>query len=328
MTSIVGGLSAQIGFGEEVTPGTPVTPTRFFELDDESVKFDRARIESNGLRVGRRTQDKWISGRQSGGGDVNFEVMPNGFALLAKHMLGTIATTTPGGATLARLHTVKVGQIDGLSLTTQFGRTPRAGTTDPYTYGGCKVDGWELSMQSDGVLMCKLSLDVTSELTATALATATYPATNELLGFANASTSITIGGTSYDVDKVTIGAQNSLNKDRYRLGSPVSMEQLEGADFRGYTGTIDLESYAGLTPYNLFVNGTEAAIVCTFSGSIIELALPYQIKVTMARCRFDGETVNVGGKGLIAQSIPYKALWTSAGTTEVQFEIQNTDSTP
>lgn len=324
--AIAGGLSGQVGLSEESTFGTYVVPTRFYELTQESIKYSRERIESKGLRTGRRTVDRWVAGRQGGEGDVEFDVLPNGFGIIAKHMLGAVTTSTPGGATNARLHTAKVGALDAKSLTVQFGRTGRGGTTDPYSYTGCKLTDWELTMQSDGVLSCKLGMNVQGEDTATALATASYPATNVLLPFSDTSTSITIGGTSYDVDKVTVSGKNALATDRYHIGAPTKLEQLEGKGLRDYGGTIDLESYAGLTPYNLFVNGTEAAIVCTFSGATIEAALKYMVRVTLPRCRFDGETTTIGGPDLLPQSIPFKALYTSAATTEVQIEVQNTDT--
>lgn len=327
--SIVGGLSAQVGFGVETTPGTAVTPTRFFDFNDESIKFNRERIESKSLHPGRKTANLWVPGKQGGSGDVDFEVTPNAFGLIAKNMLGANATTQPnaGSNPTVYLHTSKVGTIDAQSLTTQFGRTGTSGTTDPYTYGGCKIDSWSLDMSApDGLLMCKLGLDVTNETTLTALATASYAASDVLLPFNDANTSITIGGTSYNVGKVNISAANNLSKDRYRLGSSTKLEQVE-ANFREFTGTIDLESYQGTTPYNLFVNGTEAQIIATFSGANISGAYNYMVKVTLPRCRFDGETVNVGGDGLIPQSIPFKALWTSAATTEVQIETQNISTT-
>jgi hypothetical protein len=80
-------------------------------------------------------------------------------------MLGAITTTTPATGTdpCVRLHTAKVGPLDGKSLTTQFGRSNETGTVDPYTYSGGKLTEWELSMESNGVLGCKLSLDVAKE---------------------------------------------------------------------------------------------------------------------------------------------------------------------
>lgn len=322
---MAGGKDTQLGIAEETTFGTQVTPTRFFEYTQESVKYDRERIEAKGLRVGRKTVDRWVAGRKGVGGDIEFEILPNGSAVWFKHALGAVTTTTPPTGTTARLHTAKVGTIDAKGLTVQIGRPNNAGVVDPYLWFGTKINQWELTMETGNVLMGKMSIDALDEDTTTALAVASYGATNELLSSYDANTSITIGGVTYDVKKATIGGNNNLPLDRYYIGSPVKREPLE-ASLREYTGTVDLESYKGLTPYNLFKAGTEAAIVYTFSGSIIELALRYFVKVTLPRCRFDGDSPNVQGEGLLDQSIPFKALYSAAATTEVQIETQNTDT--
>lgn len=325
------GREGQVGFGEEVTPGTAVVVTRFFEWISESVKLSREPLESAGLRAGKKTQNLWVAGRKSVEGDIELEVMPNGFGIIPKYLLGgTPVTTTPDsvGAPAVRLHTTKVGALDGKAMTVQIGRPNIAGTTDPYTYSGCKVSAWELAMEVGGVLMLKMSLDAMDETTATALATASYPTTNVMMSWADPSLAFTIGGTSYNVGKLTLAANNGVKGDRYKLGSAVKLEQIEGTAFREYTGTIDLESYAGLTPYNLFKNGTEAQVVATFTGAIAGGALPYMVRVTLPRVRFDGDTPNIGGPDILAQSIPFKALWTNNAATEVQIEVQNTDVAP
>lgn len=325
------GLASQFGCAEEVTYGTAVTPDHFAPYNDEALEYSRERIESQSMYAGRRTVSDWVEGKRGGAGPVNFDVRPNGgFALLTKHALGQIATTTPDSvnAPTARLHTARVGQLDGKSLTVQIGRPNTAGVVDPYTYAGCKIPSWELSMEAGGLLMAKFDFDLKSEVTSTALATATYPASNVLLPFSNASVAVTIGGTTYNVKKVTVGGNNNQATDRSVLGSAEKLEQLEGQGFREYTGTIDLESYAGLTPYNLFRNGTEAAVVATFSGALIAGALSYMVRVTLARCRFDGENPKVAGQEILDHALPFKALYTSAADTEVKIETQNTDVAP
>lgn len=322
------GRESQIGFGEEVTPGTQVVASRFFEYLKESLKFDVERIESAGMRAGRKTQNLWVPGRKGATGDVELEVQPNGFGVIPKYMLGgTPVTTTPAGGTLARLHTTKVGNLDGKALTVQVGRPNIAGGIDAFTYRGCKVNNWELDMEVGGILHLKVSLDAVDEDTATALAAANYPAANVMLPWADASVSILLGGTAYPCRKITLSGDNQVKGDRYKLGQPTKLEQLEGTSFREYKGTIELESYQGLAPYNLFRNGTEAAIVATFTGAIIEGALPYMVRLTLARCRFDGETPNVDGPDILNQSMPFVALWSAAASTEVMLEVQNTDAT-
>ena len=323
------GRDAQIGFGEEVTVGTAVTPTRFFEFLNESLKFDIERLTSAGLRTGKKTENLWVPSRKGGSGDIEYEIQPNGFGLMPKYLLGgTPVTTTPGGGTISRTHTTKVGALDGKARTIQVGRPQTlTGAYDVYTLKGCKVTSWELTMEVGGILTMKESIDFIDEDTATALATASYAAANVIIPWSDAALTFTIGGTSYPAAKITLGGDNAIKTDRNKLGTPLKLEQLEGTAFREYTGTIDLESYQGLTAYNLFKNGTEATIVANFTAAIIEGAIPYSVKVTLQRCRFDGETTTVGGPDILPQSIPYKALYTTNATTEVQFEVTNTDTT-
>lgn len=325
--AMASGLDSQFGIVDEVTFGTAVPVTRFLPYKSESVKYDKERIESDVMIPGQRTANLWVAGKEGGGGDVEFDVIPAGFGLFVKHMLGTVVTSTPDsvGAPTVRLHTGKVGPLDGKSFTAQIGRPNNTGTVDPYTYAGCKINSWELACEAGGLLTGKISLDVASEATATALAVASYPAVTPLLSFANASTSITIAGVTYDVKKFSVAGDNGQSTDRHYLGSASKREQLEGAQRRNITGTVDLESYKGLTPYNLFKDGTEAALVATFSGALIATTFNYMVRVTMPRVRIDGETPNVGGPGLVDHALPLKALYSSAATTELQIEVQNVD---
>ena len=48
------GLAAQLGVGVESSWGTRVAASRFLEITSESLKLDIQRVESQGLRAGRR----------------------------------------------------------------------------------------------------------------------------------------------------------------------------------------------------------------------------------------------------------------------------------
>ena len=320
--AIAGGLSAQIGIAEEVTPGTAVTVDRFFEFTSESLALDIERIESAGLRPNRRVlgASDWVAGRQGVSGDIELEVQPNGFGVLLKHMLGSVATTTPGGATNARLHTASIGTLDGDSLTIQVGRTGVDGTTRAFTYAGCKINEWELAAEVDGFLMLTLGIDGMTETTGTALATASYASTNVPLAWTQGA--ITVAGSAFDVTSFSLEGSNNLATDRYFISAttPNTKRQQLEHELREYTGTIEAE-FTDLTAYNRFVNGTTAAVTATFTGAIIEGALPYKVTVTIPTVRFDGETPNVGGEGIIGVSLPFKVV-----ADDMTISVQNTDS--
>ena len=52
------GLSAQFGIVDEVTHGTYVAPTRFYEFVKEDLKMDQARLEAKGIRTGGRVRSE------------------------------------------------------------------------------------------------------------------------------------------------------------------------------------------------------------------------------------------------------------------------------
>ena len=54
MSPLASGLGGQLGLAAESTYGTFVAPTRWFEFNSESLHLERERIESAGIRAGRR----------------------------------------------------------------------------------------------------------------------------------------------------------------------------------------------------------------------------------------------------------------------------------
>ena len=70
--AIKSGLAAQIGYGEEVTWGTEVTPNRFSKLISENLRQEISRIESDSIIAGRTVRDssQWDEGAVRVLGDV------------------------------------------------------------------------------------------------------------------------------------------------------------------------------------------------------------------------------------------------------------------
>lgn len=322
--AIPSGLSAQIGFAEESTYGTPVTVTRFYEFREESLKLDVQRIESSALRANARVlrSDRWAAGRKSVEGDVTFELANKSFGLLAKHAFGGIVTAQPdaGGNPTVYKHTVTPGDLP-ISLTGQVGRTDVGGTTRSFTYHGLRVASWELACAVNDIASLKLGFIGEDEDTGTALASVSYPASLSLLTFVNGT--LTIGGSAADVKSATISGNNGLADDRYFLGSALRKQPVENA-WREYSGSFEGE-FESLTAYNRFVNGTEAEIVLLFAGATISTTYKYEAKIT-AQVRFDGATPTVNGPGVLPQNLPWKVV--DNGTTSIKLEYQTTDSTP
>lgn len=323
--AIPSGLSAQLGIAEETVYGTPVTVTRFFEFTDESLAMEIERIESAGLRSGTRVQrsDRWVPGQKSVGGDVEMELATKSFGLWLKHALGGVATTQPSAGPDPTVydHTFTPGDLP-VSLTVQVGRTGVDGTTRPFTYEGCRVSEWEISGSVGELAMFKATLIGEDEVTATALATASYPSSLGLLSFINGS--LTVAGSAFDVKEFSLAGNNGLADDRYFFGSALRKQPLE-AEMRVYDGELKAE-FTDLTAYNRYINGTEAAMVLLFRGPLISGTYFFDLQIT-TNVRFDGDTPSVGGAEIVELPLKYKCVGNTPATA-LTILYRTTDTLP
>lgn len=321
---IASGMSAQLMTAEELTYGTPVTTDRGFEFRSESLKLDIERIESQGIRAGQRVlrSGQWYPGKKSVSGDVVMELGNKGFGRWWKHALGGVATTQPDAVAspTVYLHTFTPGDLP-VAQTIQVGRPDVTGTVRPFTYHGCRVGSWKLESSVSELAVLTMSMIGEDEDTAAALAAVNYAAGLRGMTFVNGT--LTVAGSGQDVMSVSVEGKNGIAEDRYFHGSQLRKKPEEQA-LREFTGTLGTE-FESLTAYNRFVNGTEAELVLTYTGGIIEDALTYQTVIT-ANVRFDGETPAIGGREIVKQNLPWKVV--DDGTTSIQVEYQTTDATP
>src|ERR1019366_2918192 len=298
-----GGISSQFGMVDEATFGTSPVMARFLEFNNETVQQTIARLDSSGLRVARKVQRaaQFVPSNHNVTGDVEFEVQNQGMGLLLKYMMGTIASAQPNAGSNPTVweHTATVGPLDGKSFSCQIGKAGVDLVQRAFTYAGCKVAKWDLSVATNGLLMLKPTIDGVSESTAVAMATATYAANLFPLAWAGATITMP-GGATGNVSKFDLAGDNQLSLARYFMGSATAYtkkEQLESA-LRTYTGSLDVE-FGDLSAYTLFLNGTVGSLTAMFEGPVISGAYNYALEVTLGAVRFHGVTPNVSGPGII-----------------------------
>src|ERR1019366_847536 len=163
------GEAAQLMVSEESVFGTYVPVTRSYEFVNETIKRKVERLESKGLRAGRRVllSNRWVSGKDSSGGDILMELNSVGMGLWLKHMFGGMATT---GSTPAYTHTAKPGDLP-TSLSVQVGRPSIDGTVNAFSYTGCRIPSWELSLKAGEIVQAKLAIAAQAESVAQTLGT-------------------------------------------------------------------------------------------------------------------------------------------------------------
>ena len=145
--AIGSGMSAQIGYGLESTPGVAVDPTLFLPFRSESLEDTRERVNSESIVAGRRVldDDNWNGGPITVGGMVQHDLYDRGLGPLFKACFGGKATSGSGPYT----HVFTPGALS--SYTIQKGVPDVAGTVHPMTFAGNYVASWEV-MGEEGAI--------------------------------------------------------------------------------------------------------------------------------------------------------------------------------
>jgi|SRR5580704_14454630 hypothetical protein len=309
--TIHSGLASQLMISQEVTYGTWVAPARSLEMVSESMKTTIERIESKGLRAGRRIVGKWLPGKTSSAGDIDLEVNGIGFGMVLAQIFGTDAITGPTD-TVAYTHTLSPTDLPpGFSM--QIGKPSIDGTVNPFNYTGCRVNTAELSLKTGELLGLKLGVVGQAE---------TYAATHALLAYTDPSiylmsfvgASVTCGGVAVALTDFNFKVDNKLDATRFRIASQATIKQPLENSWREYTGTLAAD-FESMTQYNHFVNGDELSVVASFVGALIPGAATTHYSLTLtANCRYDGETPVVSGPGLVPLTLPVKV--SASGSTD------------
>lgn len=301
------GIAAQVGAKAESTYGTPVTVDRFWEFVSEGIKNDIRKVTGKQMGAGRFLRNDRVKTYLAGAaGPVDFIVLNKGFGLLMEHAIGQ---NTVSGASANKTHTIipDAAALQGKSLTFQVGRPDVGGTVQPFTYEGGKVTEWEFRCAVDGPLHFIPTFDFENCLTATALASASYPATQEMFIFSEGA--LTIGGTTTFVKEVSVKGNNGLVTDRRGLTNTKKEPLARGIEDY-LTGNLVCE-FEDLTAYAAWVAGTQAQLVLTFTSPTVipTTAVAYSLTITIPKIEYTGETPNAQDEGILMQPRPFRGLY-------------------
>lgn len=308
------------------------TVTRFYEFESEGLVPNPERFESPVLRASTRglRDDRFFPFVTSHEGSIKLPVMSKGFGLLLPHLMGT-ATVDGSVADSVYDHTGTVGSLCTDSFTMQLNRPLGAcGDTDQaFTYYGCKISGWTLSLEQLGVVQLEADVVAKSALTSVSLATASYPSAMEFMPYSTCT--VTIGGVGVKVKSWSVKSDPGLVADRtFVRGNAQIAEPVEGSmrDVE-FSAVLDFES---LVHYNRVVSATAAgavaAVVIQANGPTLAGASAYPgLRVNMDAVRFDSAPNNVSGSDVIEQTVTGKALVPAAGGDQLKLTYTTTDST-
>ena len=306
-----------VGVGVESTFKTGVTPTRFFEIVDESLDWNKNIKQGQGLRVGGRVarSARRVVPSADGAGDITVEAISKGMGLLWQACLGGGVSTLVSGSTYQQLFTLGDNPP---SLTVQKGLPQAGGTVDAYTFLGCVVSGWEFSFPNADVCSLKVTFDAADVTTATAYATPSYPASPSLFHFAGGSVftgTLTAPTTTALASAVTpladirggsVNGNNNVRNDRFNLGGAGrKSKQLVG--LREIAGSIDVE-YDTTMFRDALLNDSPMSLVLNFTTPTALSTGVETLQVVLPEIKFDSPLAQSNGTDLIVSSMNFTVL--------------------
>lgn len=305
--SIKTGIAAQLMGKAESAYGTPVTVDRTWEFVSEALAVDIAKVDGFQMGQGRFLKNDRVKTYIRGaGGPIDFIVLNKNFGLLFEHAIGQNTIT---GASADKTHTIipDAAALQGKSLTIQVGRPDVGGTVRAYTFEGGKITSGEFRCAVDGPLHFIPVFDFENVLTATALATASYVATQEMFIFTEGA--LTIGGTTTFVKDASVKFNNGFDTGRRGLTN-TKREPLAQGIVDYLTGSLSCE-FEDLSAYAAWLAGTQAELVLTFTLATVipTTATPFSFKITIPKIEYTGETPMAGGPQILMQNRPFRALY-------------------
>ncbi len=324
------GLLSQFGTIDEVTYGTPVVVTRFYETSNPVVIApETGRTESTAMRSGTRAPRStmftpYLKGAKA---SVEMPVPTKGWGWWLKHMLGTVST---GAITDSNYtHTGTIGSLTGDFFTAQTALPFSSGTLQPFTGEGGKIEQWELSVDVDGHLMFSCDMDFETVNTATAAATPSYPSGALVFGWDQAA--ITFAASSVELSNFAVTCTNPLNTERRFLrGSTLKKEPVEEG-MRDIQWTAEGE-FTNQTQYDRWVAttpaGTQAAIVATFTGPVAHAGATFPtVVITIPVARFDNAVPVASGAEML--KVQFSGIAMDDGTNSpITVAYKTNDATP
>jgi hypothetical protein len=340
------GQAGQLGWGVESTPGTAVTPTKFAVINGpaKAGKLDITMVQGEGINAGRLfpQEGRHVHTTKSVSGQFSTNLVSKGLGTLVRAMLGASQSTPTvlTGSAYEYVATPGDKQSAGSSLTIQQGVVRLDGTVNPYTWRGCKIPAWELSCSVDGIAELSVDFDGWDEVTATALATASFPVTEQFTGVqmavniggtpatSSGKTSLTSPTALSGVKGVTVKGSDPMNTERfYANAAGVKAEQVRNA-LAEYAVELDMDYLDRAVIYDLAAANTSTALQIAWTGSLITGAHYNLFEITIPKVKFEIPDLDGDGADTTGQKVVAKVV-EEQGSSHNTFQIRqvNTDTT-
>ncbi len=217
---------------------------------------------------------------------------------------GSVAITTPSGATTARLHTITPSDSALASTTILDGVALKDGTIDHIEYLGAKLTQLGLSLSPRGNVQVSADYDYRTLNTAASSATPAYASSPYV--YRDTDVTTTLGGTEICQRSIDLAIPTGAQVDRDRI-CPGGREEPTVVGRIRPTGTISPD-FASVGYLNDWVAGTSRSLVVEATGPEIESGFDFFVRVTFAAVKFTGEVYERSLEDMTGQPLPFQAF--------------------
>ncbi len=294
---------------EAVAWGTKAaTLTRGIENKADDVTPNVEFMVSRGMRastVGTPT-GRSVGVQRGGSLTLTLDAIGKSLGLVFGGYAATVATTTPVGATNARLHTF-TPSTSGVSrsATIHAGRYDVDGTAHHHNYLGCMGTELSFSQAAKGLPEIKAAYNYKAIDTSAASVTPSYPTSPYV--FQDLDCEVTIGGTTECQRQFDLTIPTGLDVARDRV-CPGGREKPLLAQRVEPSGSLSID-YPDDTWHNHYLDGDEVDdLVIAWTGPEIEVGFNYSLTITIPLIQFTGAAPKVGLDVLPEQPLPFRVL--------------------
>jgi tail tube protein len=330
--AIGSGVGSQFGLAPEVTYGTYVPPTRFYETKSARVTKDKNTQSWDGLAAGRlvdRFDGRVVTTKGAKVAIDDLVCTNKDMGLLFNMIMGGTPTIVAQSAPTALLQTHALADTFGKMCTCQSGVPLVGGTVIPQSALGCKVTSATFGCSVDNFLTVGVELDGRDLTEAQALAAASYATSRRPFHFAQmgVKTGATIGAAvaADGVRGFSLTVERNIKVDQFYANAAGLKDQPTTADKVGLTGTIQTDYKTAAHWADRFRDDTGFALVVEFIGANIATTFFETIRFNLPVVFLEGDTPSVGGPDVVQTDFPFRGYFdmTNPGLT---LEYMSTDT--
>jgi hypothetical protein len=354
------GLNTQF-YGPVVEDDYGVAPTLsgsfFYPIKGgESLKSKKITVQGEGLFKGAlhaQASRRVLAGWDAGG---SF-----GLELPARHlqqwlfpMFGSYGQTasalTEDSTTGAYKAIHAPGPLQTNSFALQKGVPSVDGTVEPFTYVGCKISEWELSIAKTAIAQLSMTIMARNELAGDGNSDPLNDSVPDLVSYVKpvgsvfhwAQMSLYTGGTASTTDGVTtvsgaslaanvksasIKYTTPLDGDRYFAGGAGFRDEPVDNGLRQIAVSYEAEWLSAEAQYDAYASDTPATLALTFTGPGIGTGSDNSMfSVLIPEMFIDGEPPDVAGPQVVTQKLALSGL-DDAVNNVIQGTYWTTDTT-